>query len=603
MTAGNSIAGGARRRWRWLSVLGGGLLLVAVATVLWTPPVDGFEPSIYTAYPLWFWGILLAVLFVGQALILREGLAEPRDPANWRIGFLLAFLVATILLFLPVFRGYPMYGRADPLTHIGHVNLIQQTGGAPFQNIYQNIHQLLLASSYATGLEPTAVANMVTAIISLFAIVATFAVLDAVFDRRRVLLTLPFAVVLFGGSAHLNPSPYPQSILLIPFVLYLFVRSQQTESFVFRLPLAVAVVAVILYHPLTALFLLLIFAIHYAVVLRSDAPASWRTRRPISRVTATSVVQLSAVTFLAWYYNFVGIILRFETVFRRLLDPGESETELETYGQTVSEFSPSILDIARVATFMFGQRMLLLALGSAFLLVALWRYARGKRFGTPYLLTFLLAFTAFVALGALFLFVDMIGGFGRPLMVAQLFAVLVAGSLVASLYEQVPSRTLVTVGVVALLVCLGVLTMVTLYHVPLGGNSTSQVTQQDFAGAEWYLEHDLQAAPLLEYGTSLFRFEHALVHSESRTVPGSMTYPPPHFNYTVHDTLAESYDTELYLVVTERGRQFYPHAYPGYDDDWRFQPEDFDRLAADPAVSHVYTNGEVDIYYVDADAS
>lgn len=598
---GAPVSGNARRRWQWLALLGGGLLLLAVITVLRTPPVAGFEPSVYAAYPPWFWGLLLATLLVGQVLILREALAQRADPASWRTGFLLAFLVGVILLFLPVIRGYPVYGRADLLTHIGHVNLIQETGGAPFQNIYQNLHQLLLAFAYASGLQVTEVANLVTPVISLLSLVAIYALLDAIFDRRRVLLTLPFAVVLFGGSAHLNPSPYPMSFLLIPFVLYLFVRAQQTEALAFRLPLTLAVVGTVLYHPMTALFLLVVFCLHYAVVFRSDEPGSWSTPTAISRVTATSVIQLSAVTFLAWYYNFVGIILRFETVFRRLLNPAGSETELDTYGQTLSEFSPSVVDIARVATFNFGQRAFLLGLGSAFVAVAIWRYVRGNRFETPYLLTFFLGFVTFSAFGALFLFVDLIGGYGRPLMFAQLFAVLSAGTLVAYFYEQVDREAFVTVGVVFMLACLGALTLATLYHSPMSGDSTNQVTQADMAGSEWYLDNDLQAAPLQEYGISMYRFEHALVNSEAGEVPAGPTSPPGRFNYTRHATLGESYDADQYLVIAEHGRQFYPAAYPGYEDDWRYQPADFERLETDPTVSRIYTNEEFDIYYVEAE--
>lgn len=596
----SSTPSSARRQPRWLAVFASLLLLAAVGIVLVTPAVDGFEPSIYAAYPLAFWALLLSTLVLGQFLILREATADSPDHTNWRVGSLLALLVGAILLFLPVIRGYPLYGRADLLTHLGHVSLIEETGGDPFLNIYQNLHQFVLAVSYATGLGPTQVVNIVAGVLSLFALVASVALLSALFDRQRVLMTLPFVVVLFGGSAHLNPSPFPQSILLVPFVLYLFVRAQQTEAFVFRLPLTVATIAVILYHPLTALFVLAIFGIHYAVVFRSDAADGLAGTSKLSRVTATSIVQLSAVTFLAWYYNFVGIILRFETVFRRLLNPSQSQTELDTYGQTISQFSPSTVDIARVGAFRFGQRAALLGLGAAFVVVAIWRYARGNRFETPYLLTFVLGFTAFAALGVLFLFVDLIGGFGRPLMLAQLFAVLLAGSLLAYLYEGLDSERAVTVLAIALFVALGTVTIITLYQTPMAGSSTNQVTQEDFAGAEWYLVNDLQTAPLQEYGTSLYRFEDAMVNSDAGTVPREATPPPDGFNYSVHGTLGASYDEDVFLVVTDRGREFYPNAYPGYEEDWRFQPTDFERLSQDPTVSHIYSNSEFDIYYVEA---
>lgn len=587
-------------RSRWLLLGGFGTLLVAVAVLLRAPTANGFELSPYAAYPGWFWGLLVITVVLGQLLILREAFAEKPHPPNWYAGFLLSFLVTAILVFLPLIRGYPLYGRGDVLTHIGHVQTIHTTGGSPFQNIYQNLHQLVLALSYATGLEPMQLVNAVAGVISLFAIVASYALLSAVFERRRMLFTLPFVVLLIAGSTHLNPSPYAQSVLLVPFVLYLFARAQQTDTFAFRLPLAVAVIAVVLYHPLTAVFLLVVFGVHYVVAARHSGTRLGDVSTPLSRVTATSVLQLALVTFLAWYYNFVGIFIRFETVARRLLDPGEGETELDTYGQTILEFSPSLLDLAEIGFVNYGQRAIWLALGSLFVVGGVLAYARGKQFESPYLLTFGLAFVAFVILGVVFLFVDLIGGFGRPLVFAHLFAALVAGTLLASASDVVDRRAVVTVAVTLFLVVLAVSTVVTLYPSPMSGDSTSQVTQHDLAGGEWYFDNDLQDAPLQEYGTGMQRFEHALAGGDPQIITFGPTAPPERFNYTQYPTLGDSYYEDQYLVVTERGRQFYPATYPDYRDFWRFQPGDFERLEYDPTVSHVYTTEEFDVYLVTA---
>lgn len=587
-------------RWaKWLLALGGGFALCGVVATLLVSPVDGYESSMYAAYPVWIWGLLLGALLVAQAVIFREAMRETPDSTTWGLGFALGLLVVAVLLFIPILRGYPVYGRADLLTHIGQVSIIDRTGGTPFQNIYQNLHQLMLAFAYASGLPPMAIVNAVAAILSLFSLLATATLLSVLFDRRRFLLSLPFALVLFGGGTHLNPSPYAQSVMLLPFVLYLFLRAQQTEALAFRLPLTVTLIAAILFHPLTALFLLLIFSIHYVVVSRSGGSVLSRAV-PVSRVTATSVVQLTIVIFMAWYYNFVGIILRFETVFRRLLRPSQSETELDTYGQTITEFSPSVADIARVLTFRYGQRAFLAGIGTLFVVIALWRYLDGKRFETPYLTTFSMSFVAFVALGVLFLVVDLIGGFGRPLTIAQLFVVLTAGTFVAYLYDQFDRPTAVTTLVLVTFVILGSLTLITLYSSPMAGDTTSQVTQHELEGTEWYLANDLQTEPLQEYGTSLYRFEHALEGSDTSVIPQGGTAPPDRFNYTRHSTLGASYEEDQYLVVTEQGRQFYPTTYPGYDDEWRFQAADFERLTTDPTVSHVYGNGEFDVYLVEA---
>lgn len=583
-----------------LAISGGCFLLVSVVYMVLTPKATGFETSIYAAYPLWIWAFLIAAFGIGQLLILRDAFTDSPGSTNWIRGFLLTLAVLVILLLMPVIRGYPIYGRADLLTHIGHTTVIHETGGAPFQNIYQNIHQLVLSLSYATGVAPRYLFNFVPLITTLFSVLASYLLLTTVFERRRMLMTLPFVVVLVAGSTHMNPSPYAQSVLFLPFVLYLFARTQMTELITFRLLLAAVIIALVLFHPLTALFLLAVFGVHYLVVSYRSWQGTIDLAAPVSKVSAASIFQLALVTFVAWYYNFVGVFLRFEEVFRRLLDPGESETELDTYGATITEFSPSYVDIARIGVFRFGERFLLLGIGVLFVAIAAVTYARGNRFSSSYLSTFTHGFIVFCGFGALFLAVDLIGGFGRPLVFAQYFAAFLAGSLVLELYTRTSKRKLLLAITVAVAVLLATVTVATLYTSPMAGGSTSQVTEQDIAGAEWYLDNELNESPLQEYGTTMYRFEHLLAGTESNTIPREGTFPPDGFNYTEHDTLGTSYETDQYLVVTERGKQFYPNAYPGYDDSWRFHPTDFELLQGDPTVTQVYNTGEIEIYRVEA---
>jgi hypothetical protein len=586
---------------KWLALTGFGIVLALVVILLVTPGADGYNPSIYEAYPWYFWVLAGVALFLGQFVILRGALDGNPVPSSWRLGFVLSLLVAGILLFMPYIRGYPAYGRADPMSHVGHMLTIQETGGAPFQNIYQNLHQFMLAFSYATGLEPIEVVPAVAALISLFSILATYVLLSTVLDRRRVLLSLPFLVVLIGGSAHLNASPYTMSVFLFPFLLYLFAKTQQTESVSLRLLLTVVVVSVLLYHPLTAAFLVFIFLIHRVVVSVASRVESNEATLQLSEMTSTHVMQLSLVTFVAWYYNFVGIIIRFETVFQRLLDPGSSETELDTYGSTVSEYSPALSDVLRVALIKFGQRAVLLGFGLVCALGTGWTLLRRRRLASPYLVTFALGFVLFSGFGTLFLVVDLIGGFGRPLMYASFFAVFLAGAFLHDAYAAINRTRLVTVFVSLLLIALLAISLLTLYPSPMGSSSTPQVTEQDLSGAEWYIEHDLETADLQEMGIRMYRFDHALTGFNASIVQQGGTQPPARFNYTRHATFGESYGSDQVFVLTERARLFYPVTYPDYEEFWRFRPADFDRLERDPSVSHVYDNGEFDVYLIDSD--
>jgi hypothetical protein len=586
---------------KWLAFAGFLIVLVIVAILLVTPPADGYEPSIYAGYPLYFWGLVVAAMWLGQLVILRSGLRAAQGDSDWRYGFLLTLLVATLLLFMPYIRGYPLYGRGDVLSHLGLIQAIQATGGAPFQNNYQNIHQLVLSVSYATGLEPIQVINAVAGIISLLSIGASFVLLARVFDRRRALLTLPFVVALVAGRSYLNPSPYPQSLLLLPFVLFLFVRTQQTESVRFRFALALTVVAVVIYHPLTALFLILAFCLHYAIVFavtRTDSPVS----RQFSALASKSITQLSVVVFVGWYYNFAGIIIRFETVTRRLFGTESGQAPLDTYGGVLREYSPALVDVASLATLRYGRQAILLGLGGLFVLATLVSLHRGGRVATPYLLTFGLGFTFFSGFAVVFLIVDLIGGFGRPLGFAIFFAVFTTGSLVATVADAVDAQSLVAGAVAVILLLLVTVSVFGLYPSPMAGETNQQVTAQDIDGAAWYLDADLQTVSLQEQGINMFRFEHALAGFQNSTVQRGGTAPPPRLNYTTHPYFGDSYSEPQVYVLTESARGFYRTVYPDYEQYWQYRPADYDRLGRDPTVSQVYDNGEIDIYLVEPTA-
>jgi len=55
----------------------------AAVVVATTPPADGYEISIYRAYPVTFWIAAVLAIFVGQSLVLEDGWSsQPRG--YWR---------------------------------------------------------------------------------------------------------------------------------------------------------------------------------------------------------------------------------------------------------------------------------------------------------------------------------------------------------------------------------------------------------------------------------------------------------------------------------------------------------------------------------------
>ncbi|SFR67249.1 hypothetical protein [Halogeometricum limi] len=589
---------------RWVVTAGFGLVVALTYVLFSTPPAPAYEMSIYEAYPWYFWGMAMVALLIGHYAVVEHVLQDRSGDSTWRLGLLLILVVEALLLLLPYFRGYPVYGRGDVLTHVGQVISIQATGMAGQENIYPSVHFLVLSFSYATGVEPLHLINAIGVVVSLFSMVASFALVASVYDRTRALLSLPFVTLLVGGTAHVNPSPYPQSVLLIPFVLFLFFKEQQTRSTAVRVALVLTVTALVVYHPLTTLFFLFVLGVYVVARYVHDRgilverDAGWR-----SAVGATPVAHLAVGAFAAWYLGFSQVTKKIQTVVQTLVASESGTSTLDSYSSTVTETSPELIDVLRIALVNYGTSAILLTLAGLYTLWAVVTILRNRSDLSAYRTTFIGGFALFTGLTIPFLVADLVVGFGRPLMFGRLFAALLAGSLFYALYRATESKRTVRVGIYVVLAGLVVISTFGLYYSPYAIQNNHQVTESELDGAEWTLAFRDSGNPTTQYGINLRRFRDALYgttgYTKDEVIPASTTRgPPAHFNYTEHDTLGDSYDTDRYMVLTRNGRIFYEEMYPNYREFWRFEDEDFQRLERDRTVSHVYTNGGYDTYLV-----
>ncbi len=582
-------------------LVGGGFGIVSILAgiILLTPPANQYEISIYRVFPWYFWAMLIASTVIGQVLILRSAFTDGKSRSDWQLGVLLILLCNSILVFMPYLRGYTYFERADVLTHLGLIRIIQTTGTFSTENIYPNIHQLVLSLSYATGLEPMRVINAVSGVISIFSILSAIALVATVYDRRRALFCIPFVCLLIGGTAHMNASPFAQSMLILPFVLYLFVKEQQTQAFGIRLALAVSLVALVIYHPLTTLFALIFFIIYAGFQTSIVRNALLSSDGANSAPTGSGTVRrLTLGMFIVWYYNFAGMLIRAESVLTTLFGSSGGESPLDAASSTVSRTSPALVDLLRILLLEYGISMILLGASGLHFSKMLVKRARGRISKNVFELSFSATAMAFAGVAVLFLLFDLIVGFGRPLMAARYFAVLVVGSFFFDLYKRVNWNPNVPRAMVVVLTILVVFSVLGAHHSPLTMRTNQQVTDMELDGAGWHLTSGSEDIPHTEYGIKLYRFEDALIGFQSDNVTKDPDPPPDHFGYADGETLGAKYNESHYLVITSAGRQFYPEVWPDYRQFWRYTAEDFDRLETDPTVSQVYANGGYDTYLV-----
>ncbi len=133
-----------------------------------------------------------------------------------------------------------------------------------------------------------------------------------------------------------------------------------------------------------------------------------------------------------------------------------------------------------------------------------------------------------------------------------------------------------------------------------------QVTTSEFAGMETFFSYRDDTIPILELGISQSRFHDAIFGRSAikkNVIYGEMVRPPDHFGYGKYASFSDLFESPRYLLLTNLGRNLFLRIYPEFQDAWRFTPEDFDRLNIDRGVHKIYTNGNLDIYFIESRSS
>jgi hypothetical protein len=579
-------------------------LSYAAVVVATTPPADGYEISIYTAYPAAFWIATALTILVGQSLVL-EDVRSSRPRGYWKRGYALLVSASGLLLFLPTTRYQYVMGRADTLTFAGGIDYITVTHALRPDNYYPMAHLLAASLSFVTGIEPITLMQAIPPLFSLAYLLGIYCLVRYLFpDRREFLVVLPFASLLFAGFEHLHFTPYNMSFLLVPLIVLYCLRAQERNAIPSTVAMLALVFAIVFYHPLTGLLIVVFFSIAKSLSVLSDPdrlvdlPNPIRfdvDRKPVPSVTIGLIV---LVMLFTWY-------TRFDTVIRSMASvvAGRGPSQFQHVTAVAGRVSPSLADLLGSAVGSYGMEMLV---GPAALVaVGYFGYASWRRSapGDTYVAWFAAIFAVSFAFGAVAFFLDVIFGPLRFTRYGMLAGSLVVGVGYLSLYRTLSNRWskgLLTLSVYVFLLLLVLLSVFLLFPSPITDTENLQLTEREVEGMAWAIDNENETMATQDDGVLQHRhIDYQSMGTESTwEIRERDTTPPDHFGYDTNSTAGRGYREDTYLRVTELARLENPHLYPDYPEHWRHTPSDYRRLENDPTVDHIYTNGEFDNYLV-----
>lgn len=585
--------------------------ILAILTVLRTDCAHNYEISIYTTYPLYFWAFIIISIFIGQMILVTFSLNSPlynKSSNFWIFAFLIILITNIILLFMPFIRGYTVYGRGDVLTHLGYIKDILTTASIGVKNYYPLDHILAVAFYYVTNINVEKVVNIIPPVFFLFYVLSIYLLLNQIFKSKiEIILVLAFISMLLFSNDNLVFAPSAQSFFFLPFVLYIYFKCRNSKhSLELNLVLLILLFFMVFFHPLTELFLILIFLIlEFCLFIyqQMDGINVCEIQYLCSR-RSSGIIVTSFATFFMWYFSFTAITNDVHKVTNALFF-GSENTQAKIYAELITQTQPDFYNLAKVIASNYGQ-IIILMIVSIFLFLYffnIWIRSSKRDELNFFHFFFLIATMIFIFLSIIFFFNDLIINFGRFSKYTLFFSSIFVGISFSSLFNKyklsISRQLFIFMSLSIILICLLYFSTFNLYLSPIIKSPNQQVTKNEITGVTWFFDHRNDNMSIQEFGISHVRYHDAIY---GRTIPTkNMNYnaiPIDHFNYTNKTSFGSYERVNKYMLLTTLGRLYYPELYPEYEKYWRFTPDDFNNFENDYTVSQIYDNRGLNVYFV-----
>ncbi len=578
-------------------VLGAGYLILAAGVLLADAHrATAYEVSIFGGTPVGFW------LGTGVALTIAL-LLSFTVPRGWirTAALVLGGMAVTAIAGLPIIRGYFFYGTADALTHLGWVRDIEMGVLAPTDLFYPGIHSVavVVASFTGVGIERAVLITVATmAVVAL--VFVPLAVRTVAREDRAVVLAAFSTFLLFfvhNLGVYLHAHSFAQAMFFSALVLFLvFVYLTRGPKLAVGGLLAVASLAVVVYHPQQAANLILVFV---AISLVQLVHRRFRSDHPVAgHRTLYAHTGLLTAAFLLWITRFDGWafynIGRVEDAFVAILagrppvPGGSAQTQaasLSAVGSGLPEIFVKLFLVAAVFSALAAVLMAASVLGRAdesrpdANAVAMY-------LGIASLLALPVIAAYFVGNIAEHYFRHL----GFLLLIAAIVGALALSRGVTKVARRFDPRW-TTVAVILAFAVLLPLSLASVYPSPFIYKQTQHVTEPQMDGYSAIFDVNDESLTLAGIRRGPWRYSDAI-----QGVNGSTRYEADVSNANL-SRLGDYYADGGYVVVTEYDRQREVTAYR----ELRYTDRTIQSVARQPGVNRVLSNDDVQLYHVGED--
>lgn len=558
---------------------------------------NSYEISIYNEYPWFFWWIIIFSLVVGRLILILQVIFQKDYSSYWIWGFLSILITSATLLFLPLIRGYAIYGTGDVLTHIGLMRTILITGHLG-SNVYPMDHLIGVVLFFVSGISLENITLFIPQIFSLLSIIFFVLVCKEIFvNKSQALIGIAFTSLLISSNAVVSFSPNGQAMSLVPLALYLFLHRQNIKNITeYRILNVIIIFLIVFYHPLVVIMLILILlGVDISFHIYSNLNQHVKLRLNNSVI----LIVFALIAFSSWQ-SYASIIFHsFKQIYEWLFTE-TVHSEFLTYSQAASTSNFPLFQLINIFIYSYGMILFLSILSFLSLFYLLRAFSKQKDgIGIDYIFP-AIGFIIFATLSFLSMIVATGFGFVRIYNFTIIFSlILISSSVYIFAIGNKHRKYVVTFAILVIFIILVYLSTFTLISSPYTRALGQHVTQGELNGMKWFLNSRDENKSILEFTLSQKRFYDEIFGADSLRKNinyGDLATIPDHFGYDKNNTSFSRSNDSRYIILTNSDRLIYPTFYPQNKELWRFTDRDFSQFAEDKTLMKIYADSEIEVH-------
>jgi hypothetical protein len=584
-------------------------LLFSVLIIATTPVATGYELSIYDAYPISLWVLFSINIFFSIYTLIRSSDSQSRDLC---CSYFSILLIETIILFLPIIRGYYSMSRGggDIYYHLFVANQILNSGYLPLTDMYPIMHIWL--SILHNFLPNFIILTLVLSTVFFILYIYSLYILGKTIlgTKKGGIFVSIFGIPLIFSYSHYAFYPFLFALFIIPLILYAYQRIYQNfnQKNSFYICLVLLSFFIVFCHPMITVFLIIMFSVFSVYELFKR----WKTSSHLSDIVAVNILTIIIITFSFWLIHFRDLLNTLQHIVSALIGQEVHRSIIEYHMNIVITSNASIWLVIDRFIKIYGPLGLYFSISLIFLSYIIYRHSQNKKI---YKIDIIYSLQFCVAL---FIGLALITGYYvifEPIRAASyglVFATIMNGLFfyriwLSNIAEKQRLRLIISISVVITLVCM--LTMLTIYSSPWISTPSSALTYGDKNGIDWILEYRNTEIPIAteEDEGSMIPYSNYYYESTAGKFQNLIDYEnviPSNFGYNMNRTISDSLrylpTKSLYMLTTEKMR-LAPNA---AEVDRRklvksFTNTDFISLKNDPIVNSVYSGNKFGVWSID----